>query len=410
MAEMQYDLGLKQLEAQQRYADQATARSDEYFQMSKDAEAWGREQFNTIWPYALDYMNSQASLSTLAGENASEAILSARLNRQISEDTYRRYQSEFVPLEQEFTKQAQTLGSVERQTQASGQAQADVATAFAQQQKAREQELRNAGIDPSEARYQGESALAGIGQAAAQAGAGTQARRQQEALGLSAMQQAIAMGQKLPTLSLAQLEAATQSAQGGISGGQVGGGGVTGATSLYGQGAAAGGSPTAYGYLGGPSTYSGLAGMSGTSASSLYGGANTLLGSGVPNAINAGAGALNSSFSNQMSGFNAEQKQQEALWGGMGKLVGGVGSAALGSPWVGAALGFSDRRLKEDDRVVGHIGRLPLHAFRYKGRPEAHLGYMADEVELLDPSAVVMHESGYKAVDYNRATMSALGS
>jgi len=38
------------------------------------------------------------------------------------------------------------------------------------------------------------------------------------------------------------------------------------------------------------------------------------------------------------------------------------------------------------------------------------LGYMADEVELLDPSAVVMHESGYKAVDYNRATMSALGS
>jgi hypothetical protein len=179
MAEMQYDLGLKQLEQQERFATQTGQRADEFFQMSKDAEQWGRDQFNTIWPYAKDYMESQKALSTLAGENASEEVLQARESRKQAAETYQRYQTEFVPLEQEFTRRARELAAPERADQASAAAQADVATAFEQQQRARENEMRGYGIDPSEARYQGEGALMDISEAAARAGAGTQARRQQ---------------------------------------------------------------------------------------------------------------------------------------------------------------------------------------------------------------------------------------
>jgi hypothetical protein len=219
---------------------------------------------------------------------------------------------------------------------------------------------------------------------------------------MSGLQLVTALGQKLPMTSLAQIEASTRSASGGIASGQVGGGGVTGATALYGQGAAAGGSPTAYGYLGGPSSYATLAGQAGGLTSGFYSGANNLLGSGVPNALNVGASALNSSFGNQMQIANFEQRQQEALWGGLGKLAGGLGSAAIMA---------SDRRLKEDIEVVGRLGALQLHTYRYRDDPsgDRYIGYMADEVEKLDPGAVVTTRDGYKAVDYNRATISALG-
>lgn len=397
-AEMQYDLGLKQLEAQTRYADQATARSDEYFQMSKEAQDWARQQFNTVWPFATEYLSSQQALSTLAGENASEAVLAARQNREQSADTYARYMSQFAPMEAEFARQAQEYNTPARADQASAAAQADVSSAFAQQQKAREDQLRSYGIDPSEARYQGESALADISQAAAQASAGTQARRAQELTGFGLQQQAIAIGQKLPTVALGQIEAATGGASGGLQAGQVGGAGISGANAVYGTGATAGGSPTAYGYLGGPTTGTTLAGQYGSSAGGLYSGGTTALGNQAA-ALNVGASALNSGFQNQMAGYQSEVQQQQNLWNGIGKIVGGLGSA-----WI-----MSDRRLKEDDEIVGHIGALPVHSFRYRGDPERHVGYMADEVARIDPRAVAMTDSGYRAVDYNRATMSALG-
>jgi hypothetical protein len=77
----------------------------------------------------------------------------------------------------------------------------------------------------------------------------------------------------------------------------------------------------------------------------------------------------------------------------------------LAAPFVG-----SDRRLKEDDQVVGLLGDLPIHSFRYKGDAQKRIGFMADEVEKIDPGAVVDTTSGYKAVNYGRAAQSALNS
>jgi len=404
-AEMQYDLGLKQLEAQNKYADQASARNDQYYQMATESQDWARQQFNDVWPYAKDYLASQQSLSHLAGENATEAVLQARENRTQATETYDRYMSQFAPMESKFAQEAQAYNTPARADQASAAAQADVATAYQQQDKAREDQMKSYGLDPSQGRFQGENQLAGLSKAAAQASAGTQARRAQELTGFGLEQQAVAIGQKLPTVALGQIEAATGGASGGLQAGQVGGGGLGQANAVYGTGASAGGSPTAWGYLGGPSTATSLSGQYGSSANSLYSGGTTALGN-QSSALGVGVNALSSGFNNQMQISQFNQQQDQALWGGIGKIVGGLGSAALMSPWL------SDRRLKEDAEVIGHIGALPVHRYRYKADPseDKYIGFMADEVERVDPRAVVTMPSGYKAVDYNRAMVSALGS
>lgn len=73
---------------------------------------------------------------------------------------------------------------------------------------------------------------------------------------------------------------------------------------------------------------------------------------------------------------------------------------------------FSDRRLKEDIKRIGKTDDgLPIYSFKYKGddAEQTHVGFMADEVEKVKPEAVGLHPSGYKTVDYAKATESSMG-
>ncbi len=70
---------------------------------------------------------------------------------------------------------------------------------------------------------------------------------------------------------------------------------------------------------------------------------------------------------------------------------------------------FSDRRLKENDEVIGEtFDGLPIHRYNYKGDKRTQIGLMADEVERKKPEAVGL-AAGYKTVDYDRATRAAGG-
>lgn len=72
---------------------------------------------------------------------------------------------------------------------------------------------------------------------------------------------------------------------------------------------------------------------------------------------------------------------------------------------VGAALSFSDRRLKQNIERVGFAPDtgLPLYEFEYRSHPGMrYRGVMADDVEPLYPEAVVYTSSGYAAVDYSK--------
>jgi hypothetical protein len=73
---------------------------------------------------------------------------------------------------------------------------------------------------------------------------------------------------------------------------------------------------------------------------------------------------------------------------------------------------WSDRRLKHDIKRIGKTDDgLPIYSFKYKGddSEQTHVGFMADEVEKVNPDAVNTEPSGYKSVDYERATKAGGG-
>jgi hypothetical protein len=97
--------------------------------------------------------------------------------------------------------------------------------------------------------------------------------------------------------------------------------------------------------------------------------------------------------------WNQQQANNNAAMSGLFSL----GSTAA-MPFF---MGGSDRLIKQNIHVIGkHPIGVNLYSFEYK--PEyrdtwghgLHIGVMADEVELVMPEAVVMHDDGYKMVDY----------
>jgi hypothetical protein len=88
-------------------------------------------------------------------------------------------------------------------------------------------------------------------------------------------------------------------------------------------------------------------------------------------------------------------------------LMGAANAGAAGTQnllGLGAML-FSDRRLKENIEVKGRGDRgLPLYTFNYIGEKDKYLGYMADEVQKLDPNEVFLDaETDYLKVSYKYA-------
>jgi len=91
---------------------------------------------------------------------------------------------------------------------------------------------------------------------------------------------------------------------------------------------------------------------------------------------------------------------------GTGSLSGSTTTSTQPTPF------FSDRRLKEDIKRIGNTDDgLPIYKFKYKGDDshQTHVGFMADEVEQKKPEAVGLHPSGYKTVDYDKATRNSMG-
>ena len=84
-------------------------------------------------------------------------------------------------------------------------------------------------------------------------------------------------------------------------------------------------------------------------------------------------------------------------------LGGTLGGAAMMSP-IGT---FSDIRTKENIKQVGFLPNgLPVYEYEYKPKwkDEAghgkFIGVMAQEVELIQPEAVITRPDGYKMVNY----------
>ena len=95
------------------------------------------------------------------------------------------------------------------------------------------------------------------------------------------------------------------------------------------------------------------------------------------------------------AGLMAQANLQAQAGQGLMNMFGSIGGAAAGNPAI-----MSDRRVKEDIKQVGTLDNgLPVYTFRYKGGSVTHMGVMAQDVEQVNPDAVVEID-GIKHVYY----------
>jgi hypothetical protein len=117
--------------------------------------------------------------------------------------------------------------------------------------------------------------------------------------------------------------------------------------------------------------------------------------------LNLGAANRQNILSADAATQQARASYSSGLFSGLGALGGGIASGA-GS--AGGIMGLikSDRRVKQNIKVVGRTDSgLPVYTYQYKGQNVTQMGVMAQDVEMVNPEAVV-EINGIKHVDYNR--------
>lgn len=105
-------------------------------------------------------------------------------------------------------------------------------------------------------------------------------------------------------------------------------------------------------------------------------------------------GATYNSYNGQLQAANASAANSASMFNGLMGMAGSIG---------GAALLMSDHRVKRDIERIGTADNgLPLYSFQYIWGGPVQIGVMAQDVEKVNPAAVV-DVGGIKAVDYGRA-------
>lgn len=123
------------------------------------------------------------------------------------------------------------------------------------------------------------------------------------------------------------------------------------------------------------------------------------------------AGITNQNYQNQLGLYNAQVGQQNSLMNGLFSL-GGSGLMAYGMMHSAApALMASDERVKKNKKRVGTtpVMGLPVYTFEYKKPFEAfglggkkQIGVMAQDLEKVNPAAVLRRPDGLRMVDYSQ--------
>jgi hypothetical protein len=97
-------------------------------------------------------------------------------------------------------------------------------------------------------------------------------------------------------------------------------------------------------------------------------------------------GATDMGYQAALGAHSADQAGQQGMFSGLGSIA-------------GAAMMFSDRRLKKNVKRIGEYLGLPLYTWNYLWGTVG-IGFMADEAKEKFPNAVFTHESGYDMIDY----------
>jgi len=110
------------------------------------------------------------------------------------------------------------------------------------------------------------------------------------------------------------------------------------------------------------------------------------------------ANLVNQNYQNQVGAANAQQAGNNATTAGLfglgGSLLGASKNSLIGSLFA------SDARIKENIEPIGQENGFNVYEFNYIGKPDKYIGVMAQEVEKINPDAVV-EINGVKHVNYD---------
>jgi hypothetical protein len=288
----------------------------------------------------LEFAKQQyAEMKPLAQGIANQQMAAQQQQMQQAKDYYDYNVSTFRPLEQGLVADAQNFNTEAYRSQMAQKAAADVQQAFQSAQGQSSREMARRGINPNSGAAISNMNANALRLASASAGAQTDARSKAEQMGYARRLEVTGLGRGLAGAANAAYAGATGAGTAGIN------------TSM------APGSQAMQGMAQAGSTYGAI---------------------------------LNNQTQQFNAGLNAE-----------GQVIGGLVGA--GAVLGGAAIGASDRRLKENIELVGRDEHtmLPLYEFEYKGGTgKRYLGVMADDVEKKFPDMVYKMPDGFKAVNY----------
>ncbi len=123
------------------------------------------------------------------------------------------------------------------------------------------------------------------------------------------------------------------------------------------------------------------------------------------NAVNLGQSSAAGQANTSLAGANNVSDLITGI--GNSNAAGGIGAAnaqAQGSQNIaltaGLAAMLSDRRLKRNIKYSGNHGPYKTYLYQYLDSDQWYRGVMADEVKVINPGAVITHDSGYDLVNY----------
>lgn len=178
-----------------------TPQSEWGLQLSKLLEALGENQYN----WAMQQFNNGMGITN---QNINQYLDLAGKGAGLAQNLLSRYTDVFEPLMDQFIQQAGSYASEGRQRFMAGQAESTVAQANEQARNEAERKLQGFGINPNSGRYQDLLMTSRIQDAAARAGAGTQASLNTADRGRQMLQQAAQMGQNVPGMTVNALQSA----------------------------------------------------------------------------------------------------------------------------------------------------------------------------------------------------------
>jgi hypothetical protein len=130
------------------------------------------------------------------------------------------------------------------------------------------------------------------------------------------------------------------------------------------------------------------------------------------------AGLINNNFSQSLDAYKQQSTNYNQIVGGLFSAIGSIGGAAYGATKsdvrskenihkVGSVFAAAPQKLAEPESKAedrGEASELPIYTYSYKDDPASirHLGPMAQDVEKLDPNAVLHDRQGTKYIDNRR--------